>query len=93
METLLRSERNNVSTERQAMELVQLIKYENSCTFSFSGYNNPIRQHQYHCRECDKDVCLVCAAHCHHHPELDHTGPVSIHQTARSPCDSRLCRS
>ena len=46
-------------------------RYENACTFTFSGYNNPIRQHLYHCDECDKDVCLVCATHCHTHEECD----------------------
>lgn len=46
-------------------------RYENACTFTFSGYNNPIRQHLYHCNECDKDVCLVCATHCHTHEECD----------------------
>lgn len=65
MEALLAMENQGVQSESAAVDLIQLIKFENACTFSFAGYNNPIRQHRYHCVTCDRSVCLVCASTCH----------------------------
>ena len=77
METLIRSSDNKVTWNLHAIQLIQLVKYENACTFTFSGYNNPLRQHLYHCEECEKDVCLVCATHCHHHDDVVDPKPLS----------------
>lgn len=71
MEALLRAPQNKISLERHAIQLVQLIKYEDSCTFTFAGYNNPIQQHMYMCTQCNKQVCLVCAQTCHQHENDD----------------------
>jgi nicotinamidase/pyrazinamidase len=67
VECLLRWPQNNIHTEWHIAELLMVLRYRSTCTFSFAGFSNPMRQHLFHCSYCEVDVCLICAEKCHAH--------------------------
>lgn len=67
VESLLRWPQNDIATESHASDLLKVLRYRSTCTFSFAGFSSPMRQHLFHCSFCDVDVCLICSEKCHAH--------------------------
>eukprot|EP01029_Cantina_marsupialis_P021216 TRINITY_DN5053_c0_g1_i1.p1 TRINITY_DN5053_c0_g1~~TRINITY_DN5053_c0_g1_i1.p1 ORF type:complete len:1722 (-),score=292.04 TRINITY_DN5053_c0_g1_i1:266-4726(-) len=93
-EALLQHDSNEINIQKDILYVVTRLKHPNSCTFTFTGYNNPIKQPIFHCDICDADVCLVCVA-CHKHADKpSHELKPLLDNTARfCECPKNSCRA
>eukprot|EP00753_Platysulcus_tardus_P021636 PLAT9068.1.p1 GENE.PLAT9068.1~~PLAT9068.1.p1 ORF type:complete len:1827 (+),score=886.34 PLAT9068.1:52-5481(+) len=64
-EGLLQFDENGVEISDYIIDIAAQLKYPASCTFTFAGFNAPIKQNMYRCLDCGVDVCIICRSMCH----------------------------